>query len=396
MDNILKQLEEDIRSYKIRLCKNKELYDLTWQDIADLVNKETGEKLGSDVFRKFWRYYQEGYQDAIENKINDEEVLKDLEQKKIEFISEKIKYQDQKREYMKLIRNYTRAEHLKEEIFKLIEEINEIKPLRSEININYINDSNKEGVLVLSDWHKGMFVEGFFNNYNDEVFRQRIKKLVEKTVQYGKFHKIKILHVFVIGDLINGLIRLKTRITNEENIVKQIQQVSETLSEMLCIFAEEFEYIKVYNALDNHGRIIANKDEEIPGENFLKIIPWYLQARLNHIKNIKVVENKYDDEIIVTDVCSSKIFGLHGHRDKVNDVVENWSLMLKVFPDYVFLSHGHHHEENETHGVEIIVNSSLSGTDEYSKEIRKTSKSAQKFVVFDDEEGRLCTYNIKL
>ena len=33
--------EESLESYKIRLCKNKDLYDLRWQDISELWFEET-------------------------------------------------------------------------------------------------------------------------------------------------------------------------------------------------------------------------------------------------------------------------------------------------------------------------------------------------------------------
>jgi UDP-2,3-diacylglucosamine pyrophosphatase LpxH len=69
--------------------------------------------------------------------------------------------------------------------------------------------------------------------------------------------------------------------------------------------------------------------------------------------------------------------------------------MTKSFADYIIMGHTHHHEENEDHGVEIIVNRSFSGVDDYAKDIRRTSKPAQMFIVFDKEEGRLASYDIK-
>ena len=71
-------------------------------------------------------------------------------------------------------------------------------------------------------------------------------------------------------------------------------------------------------------------------------------------------------------------------------------MMTRIFADYVFISHYHHSEENEIHSAEVIVNSSLCGTDDYAKSVRKSSKPAQKFMVFSKDEGRESTYSIVL
>ena len=44
----------------------------------------------------------------------------------------------------------------------------------------------------------------------------------------------------------------------------------------------------------------------------------------------------------------------------------------------------------------MIVNSSLIGVDDHSKNIRKTSKPAQKFMIFVENEGLECMYPILL
>jgi len=60
------------------------------------------------------------------------------------------------------------------------------------------------------------------------------------------------------------------------------------------------------------------------------------------------------------------------------------------------MAHYHHSAEDEVHGCEIIVNPSLAGVDQFSKDHRWSSKPAQKFMVFNVDEGRECTYSIRL
>jgi hypothetical protein len=191
------------------------------------------------------------------------------------------------------------------------------------------------------------------------------------------------------------MIHYLTRIKNAEDIIEQVQFVSETLSEMLSLFANNINSIYHYDVLDNHSRAAPNKNESLDKENFSRFIPWYLKARLSNFTNIKFVDNELDENICVLDVCGFTAFGVHGHQDKLSDVVQNWALMIKKFPDYVFTSHFHHNAEDEVHGCEIVMNPSLIGVDDYSFKIRRTSKPAQKFMIFDDS-GRECTYSINL
>ena len=113
------------------------------------------------------------------------------------------------------------------------------------------------------------------------------------------------------------------------------------------------------------------------------------------MKNVTVMDSTLDHEICVTDIMGHTVFATHGHRDNVNNVVSNLALMLKQFPDYVFMAHYHHHVEEEFHGCDVVVNPSLVGAEEHSKGIRKTSKPAQKLLIFT-EEGRECTYVIRV
>ena len=70
-------------------------------------------------------------------------------------------------------------------------------------------------------------------------------------------------------------------------------------------------------------------------------------------------------------------------------------MLLKTFPDYVFMGHYHSHAEIESHGAEVIVNASLCGSDDYAISLRMSSHPAQKFIIFN-EKGRVCTYEIRL
>lgn len=60
---------ENILEYKIRLCENKNALNLTWKDIAKLINKETGNNFGESSYRKWYSAFNEGrnYNNKNEN-----------------------------------------------------------------------------------------------------------------------------------------------------------------------------------------------------------------------------------------------------------------------------------------------------------------------------------------
>ncbi|MCE5220093.1 MAG: hypothetical protein LLF98_02195 [Clostridium sp.] len=392
----LRKDNENFLDYCDRLIEAKEnnIIDIDKSEIWDLLFNE---KLSSEESRK--RIYgvrkiisklkEEGYEN-----ITEDDVLKDLNNKRIEFEKEKIKFQDQRREYFNLLRESARLDHIKEHIEKVALDVSKQKPLEWEPIYKFGN--YKEGILLISDFHFGLEIENFLNTYNKEEFLKRINRLTMKTIEYGKFHGIKTLHVVNLNDLVSGLIHVTVRIANTEDVIEQTQFISEILAEVLCKFANEFEEVNFYSVLDNHSRVTPNKKEAIDNESFARFIPWYLKPRLKDIPNISIIENELDSSIGVVDVCGYTCFMVHGHQDSVKSATSDLAMMVKQFPDYVFLSHYHHSQEDEIHSCEVIVNSSLCGTDEYAKRLRKTSKPAQKFMVFNKEEGRECTYSIRL
>jgi UDP-2,3-diacylglucosamine pyrophosphatase LpxH len=388
---------ETLNAWKYRMifAKTKKECKLSWNEICDMLSLGcSGEYLRKIAYgiKEYADYVEEETEERSDQYYNADEIT-EMENKEFQLRREKMRMQDQKRELNKLLREWARAEHIQREIGKAVENAAKQHPLKFKKRKHEFK--NREAALILSDWHKGLKTINLENTFNDAVFIQRITELVEKTVEYGHDHKVKTIHVFALGDLINGLIHVTTRINNTEDVIKQSMSVAETLCNIVGTLSEEFEEVKVYFARGNHDRVTPNKKESIAGESFFDVVPWYLQARLEGIKNVELVENQKNDEIIVANIMGSKIFAVHGHNDKVSNVVQNLSLMLKEFPNYIFMGHYHHNAEDEIHGAEVIVNSSLSGTDDYAIDIRSTAKPAQKLIIFN-ENGRLCTYNIRL
>ncbi|MFB0831543.1 metallophosphoesterase [Brevibacillus laterosporus] len=385
---------ETIKAYKLRLGNTKHLYPINWNQIADLINKETGENFSESKYRKWFFPYMEGYSDALSAGVNNVEQLKEIENQRRELEKEKIRLQDQRREYKNLLRYDARSEHLKNEVLKAAKEVSLRKPLIWTPPLPYLTHP-KEAVLLISDWHYGIISDNYWNKFNPDIFYDRINSLVLKTIEYGKQQGIKTLHVMNLGDMVSGLIHVSVRVQSSEDVISQTKMVAETISEMLVKLSSEFERVKFYSVRGNHDRVVPQKNDQISKESFADIIPWYVQARVSYIKNLEIIENTYDDEMIVADVCGNYVIGVHGHKERLNEVASNLPVMLKIIPSSIVLGHYHHNFEKEFNGIDVIVNPTLSGTDEYARDIRKTSKPAQKMLIYD-QTGQICTYKILL
>ena len=392
-ENILnKRKNETILEYKKRLIYGKLIDKTIDYDYSTLSEYVFGRKLSEDVCRRMMYGAKEILLETDkENKSNlsDEKLLKEIEEKTLQLEKEKVKFQDQKREYKNYLRADARFEHLRDTLIEVVKE-NSYEPFE----INFVEDKENQMVVTCSDWHIGLQEENYWNKVNIDIMKQRVQMFTNKIINLINRHNIDTVHIELLGDLVNGLIHVTTRISNEEDVISQVKIASELIANMLFNIAKNVNNVMVYGATSNHGRCVANAVDSLDVENFELLILWYLEAKLSNIKNIKFNENYYDCGMIVYQFLNETIFAVHGHQDKINTVINDLSQMLKIFPTEIHMGHYHHYYENCNHDISVVVNGTLSGTDKYAKGIRKTNKPSQNVMIYNSE-GRECTYQIK-
>ena len=273
----------------------------------------------------------------------------------------------------------------------IVEAISKIEPLKYEFKD--LQSGESEAVLLLSDWHRGQVSDNFFNKFNNEIFDERVEKLMNKTREYCLLNNIKTIHILTLGDMINGGIHVQTRIESQENLIEQTIGVTEALSHLFNNLSQEFN-LELYFCRGNHDRVTPSKEEAMNGESFSDIIPWFLKERLKGNDRIHFNENTVDDEIITANVCGQHIIGVHGHKDNFNKAIDNLALFTKQIPDYIVMGHFHHSREADLKGVEMIINPSLCGSDRFAVDNRLFSKAGQKLLMVNKDEGRYATYFI--
>ena len=391
-----KENEEDL-DYAMRLIdikKEERPDDLDWGDIVELL----GLDLNKDSLRKSQDTIFGGI--AVYKKMKDKELIskpsdyqQEVQIQLQELKKERIRLSDERAALNRRLRNEARKESMHDLITECAQSLktedNKIKPVCVE------EEFEKAAILTLSDFHFGLEINEFNNVYNADVFYQRLNKILGKTIEYIQLNKVKTLYVLGLGDYMSGIIHTTTRIENRENIVQQVIKVSEALSQMLTEL-NKFVEIYYYDVTDNHGRVFPNKDDWENEDNFSLFVRWYLDARFKDSEYIHIMQNTYSNEIGVVEIFGRNYAFTHGHRDKISNIVQNLSLMTKKFYDAIFMAHCHHYEANEIHGTYVYMNGTLSGTDMYANNERKTSNPSQNLFILNSNDGIECQYLIKL
>ena len=398
MDNSLKRLDgETQEQYFFRVCSMKENLGFTWPQMAEIFNAEFGCNKGDTAYRKEWAAFNKIFNANAEKLVGDNIYSNELQEQINELYKAKKQLSDQRREYNKILASDARADNLAE---KLIEAAN-IVPLKDYSNVFTFksNTSNEEALLALSDWHYGQVSNNIWNEYNTEVCLQRVSKLFDKVSSALIEHNINTLHVVLLGDFVNGSIHTGCRVAAEENTCDQLMHVSEILANFINSLSVYVGKVNIYSTYGNHARTIQNKNDSIHADNMERVIPWWLKQRLLNNDKVDVVDSEFY-EFIYLNICGYNVVCCHGDLDRFKDLgVTVNNLFSKKYGktiDYTFSGDKHHHESFEQFGIESTLVGSLCGTDEYANNKRLYSYPMQTLCIFTPEDGKLCTYNIKL
>ena len=404
MDNILQKLPNENESqyiWKVGQAKDSGLIDSTWEELTPILNSQCGideeDFRGSSAWRKRYRVMQQAWDDVFSQQQFSDEHVATMKEQADELYKAKRQLFDQRREYNKILASDARADHLTE---KLVEAAN-LVPLENYSNLFAFKNmtSDEEAVLCLSDWHSGQVSKNIWNEYNVEICLQRVSKLYEKVTMALVDHNIKTLHIVLLGDFVNGSIHVGSRVAAEENTCEQLMHVSEVLANFINALSSYVSNINVYSTYGNHARTIQHKDDSIHADNMERVIPWWLKQRLMNNAAVKIVDSDFY-EFIYLNVCGYNIVCTHGDLDKFRNLgVTVNSLFTKKYGksiDYTFSGDKHHLESFEQFGIESALVGSLCGTDEYANNKRLYSNPMQTLCIFTPEDGKLCSYNIKL
>jgi hypothetical protein len=181
--NIKRESSESIDDFLLRLGENLVTYDITWTQASKLLNEECDEEYSESRWRKRYNSYLE-WKPIILSKYANNEVVQEVRDATVEMQKETVRFRDQKREYNQLIYKEARFENLKNQIQDSVMDLQHLKPL-SPSPVYKVFGEDRKAIALWSDWHVGSEFKNSMNSYNVDVFRQRLSKLMSKTIEYS-------------------------------------------------------------------------------------------------------------------------------------------------------------------------------------------------------------------
>lgn len=399
--HMLSNENEEKYIWRLGQAKDSGELDMSWDEIADVINKELGNEdkpFSESAFRKPYQQVKRFFEAGVFNELSEDKYLKELQLQKDAVYKEKRKLYDQRREYNKLLVSDARAEHLMDELIVAANKLNETVPLVFEEK--WIGHNvHKEAVMFWSDWHYGMVTDNLWNTYNTEICRQRVKRFVEISKEYIELNKVDVLSIVMLGDAAHGAIHSSCRVQSEEDTCDQLMNVSEIMAQAIGELTKVVNHIYVYSCYGNHMRTVQDKKESVHSDNMEKIIPWWLEQRLKDNQKVSIICSEYK-EFTKLNVLGYNICCIHGDLDSFKNLgVTVNTIFSRKFGetiDYTVSGDKHHLEEFEQFDIESILIRSLCGTDDYANNKRLYSKAGQTLMIFNDVYGRESTYHIPL
>lgn len=395
--DIARKPNESALAYHKRIVYGK-LVDKTLGDVdyTELSELAYGQSYSSDVARRMF-YGSKRTLELISaeeaSKIDDVNILSELDEKMIELRKERQKFYDQRNAFNKIVRERSRQEELNEIIVDAIHN-GELPRLNYERNI--IEPSSNDLLVSLNDLHYGAVHSNYWNEYNSDIAKDMMANYLDRIINIADTHNSENCIVWENGDAISGAIHRSIQITNKENVIEQVMGASELIAEFIAELSKHFRTVKFVSVSGNHSRIDPNKDNALVDERLDDLIEWYIAARLQNFENVEIgAGEKIDSTMYLIDIRGKNYCGIHGDFDGSASKVQSLQTMVGR-PVYAVLSgHMHHNKVDEVQGVKTVMAGSFLGMDDYCVQKRIYGKPEQ-MVCVCDENGIVCHYDVPL
>ena len=408
--SLIKKSDENESQYiwRIGQAKDAGLIDATWSELSPTLNRELDidetDWRGESAWRKRYRVMQQAWDDVFSKQQFSESYYDDIDAKMRELKKEKIKFQTEKLEYNRWLREEARDEMIAEKIITAIKElpplvVPEILPAHVEGRVH----GDREGCLLIADTHYGVDLKivGLFgetiNEYSPEVFETRMWDLLTQVIDICEKEGFTSLNVYDLGDEVDGLLRVsqlwKLRYGVIESTVRYGRFITEWLNEL-----SKHVYVKYQMVKDsNHCqlRMLGQPKNTFKDENMSYIITDKILDRLENNPNFHFIQNPTG--YIFDNIAGYNVLGIHGEVKNLEQAIKEFSKTYGVNIDFLIAGHKHHKDSSNV-GInsDVIGVPSVIGVDDYSLSLRKTSDPGATLFVLERGKGNVIEYNIKL
>lgn len=370
---------------------------MNWTVLAEVLNKELHDDapLAESTYRKAYQsaraYYDDVFLPMVETSGSDG-LIEDIRLHKLELEKERIKMRDERNEVSRIQREIARRE-------SLIDLVREAMSYEVTAAAGYephaFCPSDNDVIVHLTDIHGGIKIKNFFNEYDVEIMHARFNRYLEKVDEIRQRHGSENCYLLLGGDLVSGLIHSNLRLENNLDIIKQVKVVSMAISCFIQTLSGMFNHVYVYSVAGNHSRVQPKKEDNLKGENLDILVPFILSLSLQNYQNVHIVEENMEESVAQFTVRGQRVFGVHGDKDSMENVVQKLTMMFHVKPDIVLAGHRHTNGMRTVYDSKVIESGCVSGSDNYCLDHRLRNRPEQMVLVVSDA-GLDCLYDIQL
>ena len=266
------------------------------------------------------------------------------------------------------------------------------------VDVPQVENSDNDLFISISDVHMGLNAENNFGVYNSDIANERLNQYLAQILKIQQIHHSENAYVGLLGDLINGEIRQTVQLENRENIIEQIQKVSEMIASFIYTLSFSFNNVYVNSVAGNHSRLNQKKEDSLRDSRLDDLVLWYLKAKLSNLSNVKFNDDQnYDNTIAKFDIRGNEYLLCHGDFDHFSEAgLSRLILMLKHLPYAMIVGHLHRCSLDEVSGMKILRSGSFAGTvDNYTISKRISGKPSQLVCVVNDN-GVQALYPVEL
>lgn len=390
--NLKKEEFENDEQFIWRLCQAKDsgLLDMSWNEVADILNKELD--MGDMPFTA--SAYRKPYQQA--KRFHDAGVFGEIDEsseivaQRHELEKEKVKLRDERNELKRLLREQARKESFVEQVKRaVVDNVEHRIGHRGKVYLQGDSDI----VVTLTDLHTGIVIDNSWNKFDEDVLKSRLGKYLDKICEVSERHNVENAHV-IISEIISGLIHTPLRIESNQNVIEQFLTAADLIADFLYELCDMVDTVHVYVTPGNHSRVVANKNELAKAENFDHLIIPYIGAKLQNENDIVFHVNDIEESMAVFSVRGLNVVAVHGDKDDPKSVVSKITMMLDYRPSVIFMAHRHTNAMHTEYDTKVITSGALSGSDNFCMDKRLRNRPEQVIAVFVDD-GLDCVYDVK-
>lgn len=376
-----------------RICSHKDEIG-SWNDVATILNSLLGHDYSESKYRKAFQSFETLFK-ANQSRLADisERIdeLKDIE--------ESVRKERQKLYTANLERNRIDREDARwamfyENIGQYINNPNKDVP---KFECNEVTNNPIEYILGIADVHAGALWATSANEYSMKIVEDRFAQLLEYTEDFVMSKKLTHFNIVLLGDLIDGVLRMSNLQMQDSKVAKATADISEIIGAFIDTLSIDCNVtIDVYDAVyGNHStqRYLGQSKNYDMLEDLGYTISRYIQCYLRNNPNVKFYTPKENETYVDFNINGFNMIAFHGHNIKnYATALKDLSMQNRKWYDYSLS--GHIHSESiitegasGLHDIQDIRFPSMCGADPYADSLFARSKASALIIGIEKDFG---------